>query len=140
MSPPKISVITPVYNAAPYLRALIESVLQQDYPHYEHIIIDDGSTDDGATVRILKEYSHLHWWSHANKGQYATQNDALAAATGDIVSVISADDAYVATSTFRTVAEYWRAHAGVDVIFGQTLLIDQTGNSIKLEICYPIPH
>jgi len=88
---PRISVITPVWNGSAYLVPLIESVLQQDYPHYEHIVIDDGSTDEGATVAILQQYKHLRWWSHANKGQYETQNDGLKAATGDIVVIISSD-------------------------------------------------
>jgi glycosyltransferase involved in cell wall biosynthesis len=52
---PLISIITPVYNGADYLDELILSVLQQDYPHIEHIIIDDGSNDNGATLAILKK-------------------------------------------------------------------------------------
>src|SRR5438876_704742 len=71
---------------------LIKSVLEQDYLHIEHIIIDDGSTDDGATVEVLKRYPHLRWWSRENKGQYATLNEGLATARGSVVGIISADD------------------------------------------------
>lgn len=127
MSAPKISVITPAYNAAPYLRALIESVLQQDYPYYEHIVIDDGSTDDGATVRILEDYSHLRWWSHANRGQYATQNDGLMAARGEIISVISADDVYAAPTVFSQVVQSWEANPGCNLIYGRTLYMNEYG-------------
>jgi glycosyltransferase involved in cell wall biosynthesis len=53
---PLVSIITPVYNGAEYLDELIQSVLRQDYPNIEHLIIDDGSQDDGATVSVLKKY------------------------------------------------------------------------------------
>ena len=60
LSTPLVSIITPVYNGAEYLEELIISVRDhQDYPYIEHIIIDDGSTDDGETVSILKKYPHL---------------------------------------------------------------------------------
>jgi len=54
ITPPLISIITPVYNGADYLEELIQSVLNQNYPKIEHLIIDDGSQDGGATRRILK--------------------------------------------------------------------------------------
>ena len=54
---PLVSIITPVYNGAEYLDELIQSVLRQDYPNIEHLIIDDGSQDDGATVSVLKKLS-----------------------------------------------------------------------------------
>ena len=75
--PPLITIITPVYNGAEYLDELIQSVLRQDYPNIEHLIIDDGSQDGGATVSVLQKYPHLRWWSRENKGQYATMNEGL---------------------------------------------------------------
>ena len=65
---PLVSIITPVYNGAEYLNEMIQSVQRQDYPNIEHLIIDDGSQDDGATVAILEKYPHLRWWSRENKG------------------------------------------------------------------------
>jgi glycosyltransferase involved in cell wall biosynthesis len=124
---PLISIITAVRNGASYVRYLIESVLNQDYQNFEHIIIDDGSTDNGATVAILQEYSHLRWWSRENKGQYATQNEGIAAAKGDILSVISADDIYVTPSAFSTVVKYFQSHPDHDIVYGQTQLMNADG-------------
>jgi glycosyltransferase involved in cell wall biosynthesis len=130
---PLISVITPVYNGSEYLDELIKSVQQQDYPHIEHIIIDDGSTDDGATVAILKRYPHLRWWSRENKGQYATLNEGLAAATGEVVGVISADDKYVTPSALSAVIQFWRSHPECGCIYGKTLRMDINGELLPLD-------
>lgn len=133
---PLVSIITPVFNGAEYLDELIQSVLQQDYPHIEHIIIDDGSTDDGATVEILKRYPHLRWWSRENKGQYATQNEGLAAARGSLVGVICADDKYVVPSTISSVVQYWHLHPQCSCIYGRTLHMDRNGNLVPLDPTY----
>ena len=127
---PLISIITAVYNGADYLPALIESVLAQDYRHYEHIIVDDGSTDAGATVAVLERYPHLRWWSRENKGQYATQNEGLAAAQGDIIVVISADDMFASADVFSQVVAYWQVHPEVELVYGKTLRMDVLGNPI----------
>jgi glycosyltransferase involved in cell wall biosynthesis len=82
---PLISIITPVYNGREYLEELIQSVLNQSYPKIEHLIIDDGSEDGGATLSILKRYPHLRWWSRENKGQYSTMNEGLLEAKGEII-------------------------------------------------------
>lgn len=133
---PLVSIITPVFNGARYLDELIQSVLQQDYPYVEHIIIDDGSTDGGATVEILKRYPHLRWWSRDNKGQYATQNEGLAAARGSIVGVICADDKYVAPSTLSSVVRYWNLHPEFGCIYGRTLRMDSNGDPLPMDSDY----
>lgn len=125
-----MSIVTPVFNGATYLDELIESVLRQDYPHFEHIIVDDGSSDDGTTVALLKRYPHLRWWSQAHKGQFATLNDGLAAARGDIVGIISADDRYVAPSAFGAVVRHWHLHPELGCIYGQALRMDAKGNPL----------
>lgn len=119
MKPPTISVLTPAYNAQAYLRELIESVLAQDYPHVEHIVIDDGSTD--GTAAILATYPHLKWVTQPNKGQYATQNDLFDMASGDIVVVICADDFFVASDVFSTVAKRFSADEELDGVLGRTI-------------------
>ncbi len=124
---PLVSIITPVRNGAQHLEELIQSVLQQDYPDFEHIVIDDGSTDDGATVAILKRYSHLRWWSRENKGQYATLNEGICAARGNILGIISADDMYVAPSTFSSAVDYLQMHPECGCVYGRTLRIDGKG-------------
>jgi len=130
---PLVSIITPVFNGAEYLDGLIKSVLEQDYLHIEHIIIDDGSTDDGATVEVLKRYPHLRWWSRENKGQYATLNEGLAAARGSVVGIISADDKYVAPSTFSSVVQYWHSNPECECVYGRTLRMDSKGDLLPLD-------
>jgi glycosyltransferase involved in cell wall biosynthesis len=123
---PLVSIITPVYNGSRYLEDLIQSVLQQNYPHIEHIIIDDGSTDDGATVAILRRYPHLRWWSRENKGQYATLNEGLASAKGTVLGIICADDMYTVPSTISSVVKYWQSHPECGFVYGRFLLVDSS--------------
>ena len=130
---PLISIITPVYNGAEYLDELILSVVQQDYPHIEHIIIDDGSNDNGATVAILKKYPHLRWWSRENKGQYATLNEGFAAAQGSVVGIICADDKYVTPSALSSVIDFWQAHPDCGCVYGDTLRMDNKSEMIALD-------
>jgi glycosyltransferase involved in cell wall biosynthesis len=79
----KISIITPSYNCANYIRHCIESVLSQNYENFEHIIVD-GASQDG-TVDILQEYPHLKWISEPDKGEAEALNKALRMVTGDII-------------------------------------------------------
>ena len=131
---PLISVITPVYNGAEYLPDLIESVLEQDYPHYEHIVIDDGSVDEGATVAVLEKYagrdSRIRWWTRENKGQYATQNEALKAANGDCIVIIAADDAFITPNAFSQVVNYWKEHSECKFVYGKTRHMEQDGHML----------
>ena len=97
---PKISILTPSYNQGKYIEQTIVSVLDQQYPNLEHIIIDGGSTDD--TLSVLKRYPHLKWMSEKDGGQSAALNKALSIATGDLVGWINSDD-YYANHTFDRV-------------------------------------
>lgn len=116
---PLVSIITPVYNGQKYLAELIESVREQAYPNIEHIIIDDGSTDDGATLAILRHYPHLRWWSRENRGQYATMNEGLESAKGELVCFVSADDVLL-PGAIRCVVEILRRNPEFDGLCGLT--------------------
>lgn len=124
---PLVSIITPVYNGAEYLDNLIQSVLQQDYPNIEHLIIDDGSQDDGATVATLQKYPHLRWWSRENKGQYATMNEGLSAAKGEVICFVSADD-LISPGAVRSVMNFFARSPYYDGVFGITNYIDVDGH------------
>ncbi len=128
---PLVSIITPVYNGSEYLEALIRSVLEQDYPSIEHIIIDDGSTDDGKTVAILERYSHLRWWSRPNRGQYATINEGFRESKGAVLTTISADDVYASPSIVGTAVRRLGERPEVGGVFGYTIMGD--------ERAYPLP-
>ena len=138
---PLVSIITPVYNGSEFLEELIQSVLQQDYSNIEHIIIDDGSTDDGATVSILKRYPHLRWRSRENKGQYSTLNEGIRAARGSILGIISADDMYVVPSAISSVVSYWQAHPEYDFVYGRTKNVNRDGVPVPVQpaITGPFP-
>ncbi|MBC8331160.1 MAG: glycosyltransferase [Anaerolineae bacterium] len=119
--------MTPVYNGADYLVPLIESVAAQDYPHIEHLVIDDGSTDDGATVAVLEQYPHLRWWSRENRGQYPTMNEGLSAAEGEIICFISADD-LMTPGAVQAVVDKFLAHPELDGVYGKMLWMGEDGS------------
>jgi len=72
----KITIITPSHNQAAYIEQTIESVLAQDYPDVEHVVVDGGSTD--GTIDILKRYNHLIWIAEKDRGQADALNKGLA--------------------------------------------------------------
>jgi glycosyltransferase involved in cell wall biosynthesis len=129
---PLISIITPVYNGAEYLDDLIVSVRDQNYPSMEHIIIDDGSNDNGMTVAVLKKYSHLRWWSHENRGQYATMNEGLDAAKGEVVCFVSADDILLTDAISKAIT-HLRAHQNEQAVYGLASLINEDGSPYPVE-------
>jgi len=124
---PLVSIITPVYNGAKYIGELIESIAAQDYPNIEHIVIDDGSNDDGATVDILKRYPQIRWWSRQNHGQYPTMNEGLDAAEGEIICFISADDV-MAPDAVRMVIDKFQENRKLDGVYGKILWMNEDGS------------
>ncbi|MFZ4730203.1 MAG: glycosyltransferase family 2 protein [Pseudanabaena sp.] len=100
---PLISIVTPSYNQANFLEATIQSVISQNYPNLEYIIIDGGSTD--GSIEIIKKFQeYLHFWcSEPDKGQYDAINKGFTHATGEIMAWINSDDMYCPWA-FRTVA------------------------------------
>jgi len=103
---PVVSVVTPTYNQAAFLRETIESVLSQDYPSIEYQIIDDGSTDETASIFAGILRSRLDR-AHENRGQTPTINKGWQRATGDIVTWLNSDDTFLpgAVSTAVTYLE-----------------------------------
>jgi len=126
---PLVSIITPVYNGASYLDALIESVQEQDYPNIEHIIIDDGSTDGGATIDVLRKYPHLHWWTRPNRGQYATMNEGLLSAQGEVICFICADDILL-PGAVATAMAYLSSHPECVGVYGNYSFINSEGKAL----------
>lgn len=122
MNLPKFSVITTSFNQGQYIAQNIESVLQQDYANFEHIIIDGGSKD--STVDVLKSYGHLKWVSEPDEGQTDALNKGFKRASGDIIAWINSDDWY-APKIFHEVAQ---ALNESPVVMGACLLIDKDGN------------
>lgn len=127
---PTLSVVTPAYNQADFLRDTIESVLSQDYPNIEHIVLDDGSTD--ATPEILKEYNgRVRWETHANMGQTATINKGWRVTTGEVVTWLNSDDTFYDPTSVRVGMEYLVANPDVGIVFGDSMFTEADGSEIE---------
>lgn len=120
---PRISIITPSYQQAPFLERTLESVLGQKYPELEYLVLDGGSTD-GSREILEKHADRLTWWrSERDNGQAAAVAEGLARTTGDIMAWINSDDVYL-PGALDFVAHYFQTHPEVDVVYGHRILID----------------
>ncbi len=124
-----VSIITPSYNQAAYLEQTIQSVLSQDYPNLEYIIVDGGSTD--GSVEIIQRYaSRLAWWvSEPDQGQTDAINKGFGRARGDVLAWLNSDDTYQPGAVAEAVA-YLAAHPEAGMVYGDARFIDAQGNEI----------
>jgi len=120
---PKISIITPSFNQGKFLEATILSVLEQNYPNLEYMVIDGGSTDQ--SVDIIKKYQkHLTFWvSEKDRGQTHAINKGFQRASGELINWLNSDDLLEAGALKRLVHEYLQ-HPDADVYFGDYRAID----------------
>jgi len=125
---PLVSVITPSYNQGKFIRETIDSILNQDYPNLEHIVVDGGSTDQ--TVSILQEYARkdlrFRYVSEPDNGQSHAINKALAMARGEIVGWLNSDDTYVPGAVRKAVLALQKQPA-CGMIHGHCQVIDESG-------------
>jgi glycosyltransferase involved in cell wall biosynthesis len=125
---PLVSIVTPSYNMARYLPETIESVLGQDYPHIEYIVMDGGSTDN--TVAILEKYGdRLSYTSERDAGTPEAILKGFRRAKGEIVAWLNADDSLL-PGAVRVAVEYLMSHPDVDVVYGEGWWIDEHGSRI----------
>lgn len=130
-----ISIITPCLNRVQFITEAIESVLMQNYPNFEHIIIDGGSTD--GTLEILKQYPHLRIISEPDEGVYDAFNKGIKLANGAIIGFLNTDDAY-APNAFYQAASLFSKYPSAQAVNGTAqLFCDTTGErSIIAEYTY----
>ena len=118
-----ISIVTPSFNQAKFISETIESVLIQNYPSLEYLIVDGGSTD--GTIDILRQYdARLSWISEPDKGQAQAINKGFKKTTGDIVAWLNSDDIYL-PHALSTVAEFFSQHPHIDLVYGDFYIINQ---------------
>jgi glycosyltransferase involved in cell wall biosynthesis len=124
-----VSIVTPSYNQDRYLEETIQSVLSQDYPQIEYLIVDGGSTDE--TVQIIKKHEHkLAWWvSETDQGQTDAINKGFAHAKGEILAWINSDDTYEPGAVTAAV-NYLQEHPEVGMVYGDCNYIDESGKVI----------
>jgi glycosyltransferase involved in cell wall biosynthesis len=124
MATPLVSIITPSFNQARYLEATIHSVLEQEYPALEYILVDGGSTD--GSVDIIQRYAdRLAWWvSEKDKGQTDALNKGFARAKGEILAWINSDDTYQPGAVAAAV-KYLTAHPEIGMVYADTNFINE---------------
>tara|TARA_Y100000996_G_scaffold188074_1_gene146981 strand:- start:128 stop:1033 length:906 start_codon:yes stop_codon:yes gene_type:complete len=129
MKLPKISIVTPSFNNVKYIEMTINSIIDQDYPNLEYIVIDGGS-DDG-TKNIIEKYDDKisFWQSSPDKGQSDAINKGFKKSTGDIITFCNSDDIYL-PGTFNYVAEKWEYWKKFGAIIGSFQYMDENSKII----------
>jgi len=126
MNQPFVSIITPSYNQGKFIRATIESVLTQDYPNIEYIIMDGGSTDESAS--IARQYSNrLTFISEPDRGQAHAINKGFRMARGEIVAWLNSDDTLLPGAVTHAVRAF-KQTPSLGAVYGEGYLIDYHGN------------
>jgi glycosyltransferase involved in cell wall biosynthesis len=129
MTLPFVTIVTPSYNQGRFIRAAIESVLEQDYPRIEYLVIDGGSTDE--SVPILREYSdRLRWVSEPDHGQAHAINKGWRQARGSILAYLNSDDLYMPGAVAQAVAALV-AHPEAAGVYGEGYHVDEEGRILE---------
>jgi len=134
---PKISIVTPSFNQARFIEETIRSVLLQNYPNLEYIIIDGGSTDE--TVEVIKKYEHwiTYWVSESDRGQAHAINKGIEKSTGVVFNWLNSDD-YLAKSALYIVGKSFN-QGETNVLCGYSNRFDNnsgiTIDKKRLELC-----
>ena len=122
---PTVTIVTPSFNQAEFLRATIESVLSQDYPNVEYLIMDGGSTD-GSHLIAAEYSSRLTWVSEKDNGQSHAINKGFRAARGEIIAWLNSDDVLLEGAISHAVAAL-TAQPRAGAVYGEGYLIDRAG-------------
>ncbi|MEX5686076.1 glycosyltransferase family 2 protein [Pseudomonas silesiensis] len=131
MQAPLVSIVAPCYNAEKYLEEAIKSIFAQEYPHYEVIIVDDGSSDNSiAMLKQLQKTYDFQLFTQPNQGVSAALNHGLRYAKGAYVSTPDLDDIMLPES-LRVRADYLDENPNVGCVGALIIYMDSDGNTIK---------
>jgi glycosyltransferase involved in cell wall biosynthesis len=136
---PLVSIITPSYNQAEFIEQTMLSVLEQDYPLLEYIIVDGGSTDESP--ELIESYADrypgkIRWLSEQDGGQADAINKGFRMASGQIIAWLNSDDTYLYRSTLSEVVSAFKQMPEADVIYGDAVLISEDSSVLKV-LCSP---
>ncbi len=123
---PLVTIVTPSYNQGHFLPQTIQSVLAQDYPRLEYIIVDGGSTD--GSPEVIRQFTgRLAWWvSERDHGHADALNKGFARAQGEVLAWLNSDDTYQ-PGAIRQAVDCLLAHPQVSMVYGDANLIDEHG-------------
>lgn len=129
MDQPKFTVVTPSFNQGSYIEKTIDSVLSQNYPNLEFIIIDGGSKDN--TVEVIKKYErHLSYWvSEPDSGQSDAINKGMARATGEYLTWLNSDDWYL-PDALNSMSQILSAAPSAGLVAGAGRVVDMRGKEL----------
>lgn len=124
-----VSIVTPSFRQGHFLEAAIRSVLEQDYPKIEYIVVDGGSQDGSAEI-IQRYASRLAWWvSEPDQGHADALNKGFARANGELLAWLNSDDIYE-PGAVREAVEYMQANPQVSMVYGDANFINDQGQVI----------
>jgi len=120
----KISIITVCFNSEKTIRSAIESVLSQNYPNIEYIVVDGASTD--STMSIVSEYKGkiATVVSEPDLGIYDAMNKGIRLATGDVIGILNSDDFFENLSVISDVSESFMLNSSTGCVFGDVVFVD----------------
>ncbi len=122
---PLVSIITPSYNHGHFIEQTIQSVLAQDYPNLEYILVDGGSNDN--TIDIIHQYAdQLAWWvSEKDHGQADAINKGFAHAHGEIIAWLNSDDLFYSNEAISHAVQALQARPGLGMVYADGILVDE---------------
>ena len=125
---PRVSIVTPSFNQAPFLERTIRSVLEQDYPDVEYLVLDGGSTD--GSLDLIRTYAdRLSYWSSGpDGGQSSAINDGWQRATGQVLAWLNSDDFYLPGAVSAAIAAL-QEHPASPFAYGTCEFVDPTGRA-----------
>ena len=122
----KISIITPTYNSEKTVSDTIESVISQNYPDLEYIVIDGSSTD--KTTEIVEAYQNkinIKLISEPDKSIYDAMNKGINLATGDVIGILNSDDFYYDQNVLNKINEAFKSDPNIDAVYGDLVYVDK---------------